>query len=268
MKKSLITLAIVGFLSVFLTSNVLAKPTCKQRLEKLKQDYELGYKGATQTLYFMIGECQYDEVHAELLYLKAIWNEDADKAALLKELKVRYPRSPFHGKLKRWMISKAAGDDQKKRQNQEKYGVYAHLIHTEGQFLGFENGIIVDVYTKLMWAEGPRRKTITWRKANEYCSNSKVGGFDDWRLPSFQEVRELMEKDRVKTNFLRWLFPRYVWISGLWHQALNDGTTYTHYPAYDSYLKRNQGNKDKITYTTNDPRPTLNVATLLVRNAK
>ena len=37
----------------------------------------------------------------------------------------------------------------------------------------------------------PFTKKYTWQEAKEYAKNLRLGGFDDWRLPSLKELRAL-----------------------------------------------------------------------------
>ena len=44
---------------------------------------------------------------------------------------------------------------------------------------------------KLTYQNQPFKKQYTWQEAKEYAKNLRLGGFDDWRLPSLRELRAL-----------------------------------------------------------------------------
>jgi hypothetical protein len=65
--------------------------------------------------------------------------------------------------------------------------------------------IAVDVSTNLMWS----RKTLgkmAWQEAVDYCKNLKLGGYSDWRLPSFKELKTLVKKGSLPTINIK-VFP-------------------------------------------------------------
>ena len=42
----------------------------------------------------------------------------------------------------------------------------------------------------LMWEKETRE--MTWHKAMEYANNLRLGGYDDWRLPTLEEIRDVV----------------------------------------------------------------------------
>lgn len=53
------------------------------------------------------------------------------------------------------------------------------------------NGVVHDSVTGLMWATHDNGKSITWPAAKAYCAKYKSGGFSDWRLPTYAELKIL-----------------------------------------------------------------------------
>lgn len=55
--------------------------------------------------------------------------------------------------------------------------------------------IIHDKNTNLMWQDSIDTKTkeLKWDDAKGYCSKLKVGEYDDWRLPSYDELKTLID---------------------------------------------------------------------------
>jgi hypothetical protein len=52
-------------------------------------------------------------------------------------------------------------------------------------------GTWTDTATCLMWQDPPVEQHRLWDKATEYCSTLELGGYDDWRLPTLDELRSL-----------------------------------------------------------------------------
>ena len=65
--------------------------------------------------------------------------------------------------------------------------------------------MIKDARTNLMWEDTPhvRETKITQPRAKEYCSELKLGGFEDWRLPTIQELLTIVDYRRVSPAILK-----------------------------------------------------------------
>ena len=50
----------------------------------------------------------------------------------------------------------------------------------------------------LMYQNQPFTKTYIWKEAKEYAQNLRLGGYDDWRLPTRDELKKLLTKKRTK----------------------------------------------------------------------
>jgi hypothetical protein len=68
------------------------------------------------------------------------------------------------------------------------------------------NGTVSDRATGKMWQQG-EGGFMSWRDAVIYCDKLSLGGHDDWRLPTIDELRTLLIKDRgypkIDTRFFR-----------------------------------------------------------------
>lgn len=70
------------------------------------------------------------------------------------------------------------------------------------------NGIITDHYTNLMWQDNSANMDVGERshfgankeEAISFCDNLTLGGYTDWYLPSFLEMRTIYETDFVSDN--------------------------------------------------------------------
>ena len=50
-----------------------------------------------------------------------------------------------------------------------------------------------DPATGLMWAKKDNGKDVSWEQASEYCAKLQLGGFNDWRLPTIEELAGLYD---------------------------------------------------------------------------
>ncbi|MEA3512621.1 MAG: DUF1566 domain-containing protein [Campylobacterota bacterium] len=67
----------------------------------------------------------------------------------------------------------------------------------EKERLEKENTTTID---KLMWQDDIASKTqkLKWQKAKNYCENLSLVGYDDWYLPTVQQLKKLYKnKDRL-----------------------------------------------------------------------
>ena len=58
--------------------------------------------------------------------------------------------------------------------------------------------IVTDNSTGLQWQDDVNVSNKTWKQAIEYCEALTLGGYEDWRLPNFNELYFLA--DRTKSN--------------------------------------------------------------------
>jgi hypothetical protein len=52
---------------------------------------------------------------------------------------------------------------------------------------------LFDRKTSLLWQQEPSMKKMIWEEAMEYASGLRTAGYSDWRLPSIQEIKTLLE---------------------------------------------------------------------------
>ncbi|MDH3348520.1 MAG: DUF1566 domain-containing protein [Desulfobulbaceae bacterium] len=64
-----------------------------------------------------------------------------------------------------------------------------------GQFVDNKDNTVTDLATDLMWM-GDEAKSMTWKDSLKYCNNTRVGGYDDWRLPSVKELASLVDETK------------------------------------------------------------------------
>jgi hypothetical protein len=56
-----------------------------------------------------------------------------------------------------------------------------------------EDGTVIDLNTNLMWQEIPTSEGFDWQGAKEYTENLKLGGYDDWRMPTLKELYSISD---------------------------------------------------------------------------
>jgi hypothetical protein len=74
-------------------------------------------------------------------------------------------------------------------------------IARDGTLIAYDNGTVRDTKTGLMWASRDNGETISWDEAKEYCKEYRAGGYDDWRMPTENELATLY--DPAVTNTTR-----------------------------------------------------------------
>jgi len=73
------------------------------------------------------------------------------------------------------------------------------LASANADFIRDDNTqIVTDTRTGLQWQDNIDAKTITkhWMEAIAYCEDLTLGGYDDWRLPNFNELYYLADKNK------------------------------------------------------------------------
>ena len=64
-------------------------------------------------------------------------------------------------------------------------------ISRTGRFIAFDNDVVVDQKTRLMWASEDNGRNISWFAAKRYCEKYDGAGYDDWRVPTLDELASL-----------------------------------------------------------------------------
>jgi hypothetical protein len=61
--------------------------------------------------------------------------------------------------------------------------------------------IVTDTKLQLLWQDDHAAKMTkkSWTDANQYCQSISLGGYSDWRLPSYGELKSIVDHDRHNT---------------------------------------------------------------------
>jgi Protein of unknown function (DUF1566) len=70
----------------------------------------------------------------------------------------------------------------------------ANVITYDGRFIAYDNGTVKDTRTGLMWAAKDGGKAIEEADLKTYFSNYRAGGYDDWRIPTIDELEEIYDE--------------------------------------------------------------------------
>ena len=68
------------------------------------------------------------------------------------------------------------------------------LSPTDGRFIAYDNGTVLDTRTNLMWAAKDNGADINWADARSYSENYRAGGYTDWRMPTRDELEGLYDR--------------------------------------------------------------------------
>ncbi|ONI47778.1 hypothetical protein AN643_03975 [Candidatus Epulonipiscioides saccharophilum] len=80
-------------------------------------------------------------------------------------------------------------------QSEEMYFrlVRGNKEYGKNKFINNNDGTITDLATGLMWQEKDSRKGMDWAEALDYCENSIVAEYTDWRLPNAKELQSIVD---------------------------------------------------------------------------
>ncbi len=104
--------------------------------------------------------------------------------------------------------------------------------------------VVLDTTTNLMWQDDADAKTITknWLDAINYCETLTLGDFNDWRLPSFNELYLLADRNVYNPA----ISPIFINVSSLYWSS----TTYAPNTT-TAWFVNFDGGHDSVNYKTN-----------------
>ena len=68
--------------------------------------------------------------------------------------------------------------------------INSKVIETDGRFIAYADGTVLDTKTHLMWVAA-QGETTSWHYAKSYCEQYRGGGYNDWRMPKIAELEGL-----------------------------------------------------------------------------
>ena len=96
----------------------------------------------------------------------------------------------------------------------------------DGSFRDNKDGTVTDTATGLMWQQTGATSKKKWKDALSYCKNLSLAGYTDWRLPTIEELRSLVDHSHQKPSINTTYFPNAI-SSFYW-----SSTTYADYTSH------------------------------------
>jgi hypothetical protein len=67
-------------------------------------------------------------------------------------------------------------------------------VGKDGRFIAYDDGTVLDTTTNLMWFAKDNGTALSWPDAKSYAEKFNGGGYNDWRLPTLDELKGLYDK--------------------------------------------------------------------------
>ena len=78
-------------------------------------------------------------------------------------------------------------------------GCFAKEVDRDGRFIAYDDNTVKDTETGLMWISDDIR-SCPWSSGAEYCENYGVGFYNDWRMPTIDELSTLFDKSKINLH--------------------------------------------------------------------
>ena len=75
-----------------------------------------------------------------------------------------------------------------------------NVINSDYRFIAYANGTVLDTKTNLMWASKDNGADVNWNDAKRYCDDYRGGSYEDWRMPTQDELTGLYDKGKSQQN--------------------------------------------------------------------
>ena len=126
----------------------------------------------------------------------------------------------------------------------------ANVIAFDGRFIAYDNGTVKDTKTGLMWAAKDGGKAIDEADFKTYFKNYRAGGYDDWRVPTVDEIKTIYDPAGKKhiscvTDLIH-VSDEWVWALGDKEFAL--GYSFFHGGSEGYAVKGDPGNLERLDY--------------------
>ena len=112
----------------------------------------------------------------------------------------------------------------------------------DSRYVDNNDGTVSDTITGLMWQKAMPDFEMTWAKALEYCENSTLANYSDWRLPTLKELISLVDYNRYDPTIDISFFPN---TAASHHWTSTTGGYSSCYAWLVDFYKGNEGNQTK-----------------------
>ena len=116
------------------------------------------------------------------------------------------------------------------------------------------NGTVTDIETKLMWQQGTAGEMSWYNATRYYCPGLSLAGYNDWRLPTLDELMTLVDKSwgynpAINRTFFPGTVASFYWSSttgaggtyGAWGVDFDYGHDDGYYKGYSYYVRAVRG---------------------------
>ena len=117
--------------------------------------------------------------------------------------------------------------------------------------LSLASDVLIDNKAGLMWQDNSDAKYIMkdWQGALAFCSELRLAGYDDWRLPNIKELENIIsisqDNPAIKNGFKNIGASGYYWSSSAhesseefaWMMNFKRGHEYNNYKTYKRYVR-------------------------------
>ncbi len=77
--------------------------------------------------------------------------------------------------------------------------VMAGEITKDGRFVANGDGTVLDQKSGLMWAAQDNGEDVNRQGAERYCERYRGGGYEEWRMPTVDELAGLYDPAQTRT---------------------------------------------------------------------
>ncbi|CAN2041426.1 DUF1566 domain-containing protein [Candidatus Magnetomoraceae bacterium gMMP-15] len=159
------------------------------------------YKDTTRALEFKILQDNFrKKIGDKLVLASLIRNAElkGDNYEAAKEIYLNYlkstPDSTLIYDIKK-ELDKLDEKEKKSKIYKKKLMIRALLKKSKKRFVEKKDNILIDTQTNLMWSmldsQDALKKCLNYDSALKYATDLKIGGYDDWRLPSSDELAQI-----------------------------------------------------------------------------
>ena len=141
----------------------------------------------------LLPENQSDLAFAQIYYCSD--DSKSYKMAIKVDLKLD---ERFETALRKFLIITPKGVTRRSKISIPSPGCNVKEVDRDGRFIAYDDGTVTDTETGLMWASSDSRSYRTNLYAKLYCEHYGVGFYNNWRIPTIDELLTLFDKS--KTN--------------------------------------------------------------------
>jgi len=105
----------------------------------------------------------------------------------------------------------------------------------------YTQNTVKDNLTELIWEKDRSEHDLMWGEAEGYCLQLSLDGFDDWRLPTYEELYYLADRNKFYPSIDETYFDEdgeWYWSATLYKFEFDTAWLVSFTSGYDSYQKK------------------------------